>query len=191
MDRRRGVLGDALTRLIGSMTLGREVAGEPLGREGWLRLEAELPRATSWYQISLDFSAVAEVSRPGHVGLFLHPFTLTLSAGGSRINEWSDSLSRHWGGLASRWTPNRQRGQGAETLRVGGQLSLLDLRTTGREILEIHLRIPWSDHDKREGFEASSRLEVATLRVSTLSRAGRLLRTPGLERVLIGDERPL
>ena len=187
MDRRRGSLGEGLTHLIESLTRGSEIAAEPLGPEGWLRIEAELGFAGAgpWYQISLDFSVTTELAQPGHTDLYLHPFTLTLGCGGIRAGEWSDALSRHWEALPSQCVANHRRGQGAETLRVQGRLALLDVHAASAEILDLHLRLAWSDRDKREGFEASSRLDRAVLRLSTLGRAGRLLRPPGLESVMV------
>lgn len=186
MDRRRGVFGEALDRVIGNATRGRVVASQALGREGWLRVEAELDAEGGWVQIGLDFRLEAELSRPGHEGLFLHPFTLTLGCDGRRVDEWSDALSRHWDTFPSECVPNHKRGQGAETFRVEGRLALLDVCVPRGAVLEAHLQLPWRDREKREGFEADSRLDLAVLRICRLSRAGRLLGAPGLERVIIG-----
>lgn len=185
MERRGGVFGEALTRLIEGATQGREIASQALGPEGWLRIEAEIEAETRWVRIGLDFRASAELSRPGHEGLYLHPFTLTLSSQGRRIDEWSDALSLHWGTFPFECGPNHRRGQGAESFRVAGRLALLDVCVPRGAVIEVHLRLPWRDRDKREGFEADSRLDLAVLRVCTLSRAGRLVGEPALERVII------
>ena len=191
MDRNRGVFGEGLTRVLETMTQGSEIASQALGRDGWLHIEAETgfrdtPDAGQWFQISLDFALEAQLSREGTTGLYLHPFTLTLSSEGARVDEWSDALSNHWDGFPTETRPDHRRGQGAAILHTGGSLALLDVWAPSGAVLEVHLRLPWRDREKRQGFEADSRLDLAVLRISTLSRAARLVRTPGLEQVIVG-----
>ncbi len=183
-----GVHGGALARAIAACTRGRTLAEARLGREGWVRLEVECHDAggARWVQIELEFAAVATLSRPGREGLFLHPFALTLSCNGERAGDWDDTLSAHWGGLVRRGAPDLV-GQGAERLEISGTLPLVDLRLPTTGVLEVHVKLPWRDRDKREGFEASSELEHAAVRVATLGVAARVFGRRGLERVQIGS----
>ncbi len=189
MGRRGGGLGSAIARAFSAWTPGHTLAEEPLGRAGWLRLEVESSEPT-WARVELSFSATATLSRPGHEGLFLHPFALTLSTNGETVGAWDDTLSAHWDLLIRHVrTEHAERrdhsGQGAERLEVGGSLPLVDVRLPAG-LLEIHLKLPWHDRDKREGFEASSELGVASLRVSSLGALGRMFGTRALERVQVG-----
>lgn len=180
----RGMIGSLVAAT--GIAPGRRVAFEALGPEGWARLGAtSRGLVRSRLHVSLDYHALVELFQPGLSGLFLHPFSLTLSSGGCVLEEWSDTLSRFWH-LKAKTASGTPSSRQSPRFEAKGRLPLLDLDLPARSEFELHLRLPWQDRDKREGFEAFSHLESAILSVYAQGWMRRLWSEPGLEHAVVG-----
>ncbi len=161
---------------------GREIAREELGEAGWFHIG--LHSRGRWgrtrLHIALEASGEFTLAQLGLEGLFLHPFSLELSMQGEPVGEWSDTLSRYW-------APQLRTKEGGPTLRYrfGGRFPLLDLELPARTDFELHFRCPRSDREKRDGFEATSRLEHAVVRVYSQSALRRLVAEPGYDSAVL------